>query len=272
MKTSLSTFVYYRYPLAEAIRRTAAFGFDAVELWGGRPHAYCDDMTGARIAAVRETIEECGIAVSNFIPAQFRYPSNLAAGDEDIRRTSVDYIRRSIDVAAALGSPLVSLCPGYTLYGQSARAGWEAMMQSFRELLAHAEGMPLRLLLEPGNRYETDLVVTVDDGLRALDELGVAMGILVDTGHCYMNRESLSDVVEKVGGRRCHYHIDDNGGVTDDHLVMGEGVIDFEVFLDRLATSGYDGYLAVELGFGYTVDPDPAVRRSIEFFRRRFGR
>ena len=44
MKLSLSTFVYFRYPLIEAIRRTAHFGYDGVELWGGRPHAYADDM------------------------------------------------------------------------------------------------------------------------------------------------------------------------------------------------------------------------------------
>ena len=41
MKLSLSTFVYFRYALFEAIRRTAAHGYQAVEIWGGRPHAYC---------------------------------------------------------------------------------------------------------------------------------------------------------------------------------------------------------------------------------------
>jgi protein FrlC len=63
-------------------------------------------------------------------------------------------------------------------------------------------------------------------------------------------------------------------GVTDDHLVPGEGKMDYDVFLTELDKMGYEGFLAVELGFGYTVDPDPAVRRSIEFLKttcRRLG-
>jgi protein FrlC len=266
MKSSLSTFVYFRYPLVEAIRRTAHYGFDGVEIWGGRPHAYCDDMDSSAIKEINSVIEECGIAISNFIPAQFRYPTNLAAPDEKMRKGSVDYIRKSIDVAAQMNSPFVSLCPGFSLYGQTYHEAWDTMIKSFSELCDHAKDMPLELILEPGNRMETDLVITVDDGLRAIGEIDKRMGILIDTGHCFVNREPLSDIIEQVAGYTVHYHIDDNMGVTDDHLVMGEGKMDYTVFLDKLKGSGYSGFLAVELGFSYTVDPDPAVRKSARFF------
>ncbi len=269
MKSSLSTFVYFRYPLLEAIRRTGAHGFDGVEIWGGRPHAYCDDMTKVRSAEVKIAVQDAGIEISNFIPAQFRYPVNIALSDEKIRSGSVDYLKKNIDVAAEVGSPYVSICPGFTIHGMSYQEGWDSMMKSYRELLDHSKEMPVELIIEPGNRYETDLIVTVDDCLRALEDLDGKMGILVDTGHCFINRESLTDVVEKVKGLTCHFHIDDNKGVTDDHLVMGEGVIQYDIFLEKLENSGYDGFLAVELGFGYTVDPDPAVRKSIEFFKKR---
>lgn len=269
MKLSLSTFVYFRYPLIEAIKRTARLGYDGVELWGGRPHAYADDMDEARIKDIKTALDDSGIAVSNFIPAQFRYPSNLAAPDEGIRQGSVDYIKRSIDAAEGVGAPYVSLCPGFSLYGQSHTEAWGEMMTSFRELLDHARGMSCTLILEPANRYESDLVVTVEDALKAVDELDWEMGILVDTGHLFVNREPLSDVVEKTKDLICHYHIDDNNGVTDDHMVPGDGKMYYDIFLERLRDSGYNGYLAVELGFQYTVDPDPAVKRSIEYLKAR---
>ena len=44
MKLSQSTFVYFRYSLVEAIQRIAACGYDAVDIWGGTPHAYPGDM------------------------------------------------------------------------------------------------------------------------------------------------------------------------------------------------------------------------------------
>lgn len=267
MKLSLSTFVYFRYPLVEAIQRTAAFGYDAVEIWGGRPHAFAEDMSEAKILETRRVIEDVGLDISCFIPAQFRYPTNLAAADRNMRLKSVDYIKRSIETAAALGAPFVDVCPGFSIYGQSWDEAWSAMIESLNALADFAKDAPLTLVLEPGNRYETDLVVTVDDALRALREVKGKMGILPDTGHLFVNKEPVSDVVSKVAGLPCHYHIDDNVGITDDHMVPGQGKMDYTLFLDRLQASGYQGHLAVELGFQYTVDPDIAVKQSIEFLR-----
>src|SRR6056297_248717 len=212
MKLSLSTFVYFRYPLVEAIKRMAAFGYDGVEIWGGRPHAYCDDMDDAHVKETRKVLDDTGIAISNFIPAQFRYPSNPAAPDEKIRTGSVDYLKKSMDAAAALGSPYVSLCPGFSMYGQTVEEGWDAMIGSFNQLLAHARGMDLTLILEPANRMESDLVVTVDDGLKAVREVDGEMGLLVDIGHLFVNKEPLADAIAKVQSYPHHFHIDDNNG------------------------------------------------------------
>lgn len=267
MKYSLSTFVYYKYPLEEAIKRIAAFGYHGVEIWAGRPHAYYEDMTDNRINEIRTVLESYGLQISNFIPAQFRYPTNIAAYDETIRRNSVEYIKGNIDVAVKFEAPFVSLCPGFSMYGKSSEEGWNCMIKSLGELLDYSTGMPVKLLLEPGNRAETDLVVTVDDGLRAIDQLNYRMGILPDTGHLFVNKESVSDVIEKVKGLTCHYHIDDNMGVSDDHLVPGEGKMYYDTFISKLYESGYNGYLAVELGFGYCNDPDIAVKKSIDYLK-----
>ncbi|MFW5861078.1 MAG: sugar phosphate isomerase/epimerase family protein [Spirochaetota bacterium] len=267
MKLSLSTFVYFRYPLVEAIKRMAAFGYDGVEIWGGRPHAYCDDMDDAHVKETRKVLDDTGIAISNFIPAQFRYPSNPAAPDEKIRGGSVDYLKKSIDAAAALGSPYVSLCPGFSMYGQTVEEGWDAMIRSFNQLLAHTRGMDLILILEPANRMESDLVVTVDDGLKAVRDVDGEMGLLVDIGHMFVNKEPLADAITKVQPYPHHFHIDDNNGNADEHMVPGDGKIQYDVFLDELKRSGYEGFLAVEIGFQYTVDPDPAVKRSIDYLK-----
>ncbi len=92
MKTSISTFVYFKYPLTEAIKRISCYGYKGVELWGGRPHAYCDDMNKDRISEVVKVIEDYELCISNFIPAQFRYPTNLAAPDRGIHITFISMI------------------------------------------------------------------------------------------------------------------------------------------------------------------------------------
>ena len=91
MKLSVSTAVYYRYSLVESIKRIAELGYSAVEIWGGRPHAYPDDMTNSKINEIKKCIREYDLEISGLIPAQFRYPTNLSIEDEKIREASISY-------------------------------------------------------------------------------------------------------------------------------------------------------------------------------------
>ena len=263
MKLSISTFVYLNYPLEEAIRRIASFGYDGVEIWGGRPHAYRRDLSTGEIEALRALIAKHGLEVSGFIPAQFRYPTNLCISNERIRQDSVCYIQDSIETAASLGAPLVSICPGHSLFGQGKEDAWERLKESLRTLSDFASERGIRLAIEPADRYETDLVQTSDDALRLLEELGLDnVGVVFDTGHGYILGEDLGEAVRKLGSALFHIHIDDNHGQRDEHLIPGDGTIDFAPFLATLQEVGYRGFLTVELGFGYTINPDEAVRES----------
>ena len=268
MKYSQSTFVYFKYTLEEAIRRLAKYGYQGVEIWGGRPHGYWEDMDDTRIQKIKNVLKETNMEISNFIPAQFRYPTNIATTDEQIRKNSVKYLKHNIDIAEKLDAPYVSLCPGFSLYGEKLSDSRQAMMTSLKELVEYAQDKTVKLILEPAHAMETDHVLTVDQGMSIIDELGKDnLGLCIDLGHMHVNKESIVNVVDKVKGYTVHYHMDDNDGNSDEHLVPGEGTIDFDIFLTNLKNSGYNGYLAIELGWGYTVDPDNAVKKSIEFLQ-----
>jgi protein FrlC len=76
--------------------------------------------------------------------------------------------------------------------------------------------------------------------------------------------ESAANVIGSLGDKLFHVHIDDNNGVRDQHLVPGEGNFDFLPFMTALREAGYQGFLAAELGWDYTIDPDPAARLTVE--------
>jgi len=269
MKFSLSTFVYFRYSLDEAIKRTKKAGYDGVEIWGGRPHAYWEDMPDNRIKEIRKLLNDIDLKISNFIPAQFRYPTNLASSNKLIREGSVDYIKHNIEVAEKLESPYVSLCPGFSLYDDGLKNAYNSMMKSFDEIIDFSKNYKTKLIIEPAHAMETDLVLTTEDGIDIVEHFGNdKIGLCLDTGHLNVNKENLSDVVKKVKKYDVHWHIDDNFGENDEHLIPGEGNINFEIFLEKLKESEYNGFLAVELGFGYTNDPNPSVRKSLEFLNK----
>lgn len=265
MRLSYSTKLYYNYRLEDTIRRAAKIGYPGVEIWGGRPHAYYKDMDKASISSVKKVIEETGVEISGFIPAQFGYPTNLCSPIKNLREDSVEYIKKSIDTSLALGCKKVSLCPGRTLYGQGYKQGMEDLNASLSDLVDYAIKKDVLLLLEPAHMLESDLILTIEDGVRIIEEQKYEnMGIALDTGHCHVNKESLVDTVYLLNQKQIpmHIHLDDNNTMGDQHKIPGEGTIDFAPFLQALIVTGYDGYLTVELGFDYTANPDAAAYKS----------
>jgi protein FrlC len=270
MKLSVSTAVYYRYSLVESIKRIAELGYNAVEIWGGRPHAFPDDMTDSKINEIKKSIREYDLEISGLIPAQFRYPTNLGIEDEKIREASISYINHSINIADRLGIKYVSVCPGFTLFGKSRGLGSDLLKNSLYKILEHAAKFNnIEILIEPAHKLETNIIIFIEDSLKLLEEINKpSLGIVLDTGHINVNKELFSDAVRLLGDHIKHIHIDDNHGYNDDHLIPGEGNINFEKVILDLKKINYKGFLTVELGFGYTIDPDKAVYQSLKYLNK----
>ena len=268
MKLSVSSKLYQNYRLEETIKRITKLGYDGIEIWGGRPHAYYRDINQTTASSMRDIIEKAGLEISGFIPAQFGYPTSLCSPIPSIRKDSVEYIKNSIDTSLLLGCRTVSLCPGRTLYGQGYNSGMAELTSSLDELVDYTVAKEVLLLLEPAHMMESDLVLTVEDGVRLIENQKYPnMGIALDTGHCHVNKESLVDslLLLKRKNIPLHVHLDDNNGLADQHKIPGEGTICFTPFFQTLLETGYKGFLTVEMGFDYTSSPDEAAHQSREF-------
>ena len=258
MKISLSAFIYFNYPIEEAIRRIKAAGFDGIDIWGGRPHCYRHDLKESELVALRKRIEAEGLEVASYIPAQFRYPTSLCCNIEAVRLDSVRYITDSIENAAVLGAGVVSVCPGHTLFGQSREDGLQRLADSLWEITSFAARHQVKIAIEPADHYETDLLNSCHEALDFIDQAGYpGLGVLVDNGHEYVVGQDCAQTVLEMGSRLFHVHIDDNNGKRDQHLVPGDGEFEFKPFLAALKMAGYNGYLCAELSWDYTINPDP---------------
>jgi fructoselysine 3-epimerase len=247
---------------------TAEAGYDGLDIWGGRPHAYRRDLSARELHELRALLDDCHLAVASFIPAQFRYPTSLCAASDRIRRDSIAYIREGMESAVALGAPLVSVCPGHTLHCQTQADGWSRLADSLCQISETAGTLGLQVALEPADRYETDLVQTTGQALAIVREVGhPALGVVLDVGHALVVGESATEAVRNLGPYLFHVHVDDNQGLRDQHLVPGEGNFAFPSFVAALAAAGYEGFLCAELSWSYTVDPEPAVHKTLSALR-----
>ena len=269
MKIGIVSGVYLNYPIQEAVRRVAAAGYDSIDVWSGRPHVYRHDFTVPVLRQLCRSIEESGLTVSSFLPAFYRYPYSLSSPNDVVRQDSIQYMKECMDNAVELGSPILLVVPGRTLYGQDREDGWKRLTDSIDAVCQYAFQYDIVLGVEAANRFVTDLVVTAADALRVLDELGHAnLGVVLDTGHMNLGSESTREVVDLLGDRLLQFHVDDNDGVQQQNLVPGEGTFDFGEWIAALHQAGFDGALSAELGYHYTLDPDPAVQLTAQRLRQ----
>ena len=135
------------------------------------------------------------------------------------------------------------------------------LVEALQECSAVAADEGVRFALEPLNRYETDLIHTVEDGLDLIQRVGAEnFGLLLDTFHMNIEEPSIEDSIRACGERTFHFHVADSN-----RWPPGAGHLDFRSILSTLRETGYDGYVSGE--FMPVPDADTGAQRAIEHLR-----
>jgi sugar phosphate isomerase/epimerase len=138
------------------------------------------------------------------------------------------------------------------------------LTDALEELGSCAQGYGVPLLYEPLNRYETNLVNTVEAGARLLGSLSTGnVRLLADLFHMNIEEHDIASAIRAGGDRIGHVHF-----VDSNRRPAGSGHIDFVPVAAALAEIGYDGYASAEAL--PHPDPDAAARATITAFRRVF--
>ena len=265
MKLAICNRIWVNYPFDEAVKRIAWLGYSAVEIWGCRPHAYTPDMDSDTIRERRKSITQARLEVPCLTPDQM-YPVpyvNPVSMYEKNRRESIEFLKASIDCAAQFGAPMMSMGAGKCYHGQSFQTAWELLVQAFGECADHAKSLGLKICAEPLPPIESNLVNNLQDFLSLSRDVNAAnLGCLLDLGHMNILRENGVDYVKTLGEKLYHVHVSDNNGIADQGLIPGQGIVEFQPFIEALREGGYKGYLSLELSFNYQQDPDSAAYKS----------
>jgi sugar phosphate isomerase/epimerase len=92
------------------------------------------------------------------------------------------------------------------------------------------------------------------------------LGICMDVGHARLMGDVV-DAIETCSGHLVTTHLHDNRGRTDDHLVPGQGVVDWDATLLAFQKVGYDGAWMFELAVA--AERRPVLERAVKA-RQRF--
>jgi len=269
MKLGTATSVLYLYAIEDAIPIISKIGFDGVDIWGGRPHVYRQDLSVAELKDLRQIIEDHGLIVSSFMPAFYRYPHSLSNPNPKIREDSIEYMRQCIDNAAVLGAKIVLVVPDLSIYGQTREETLKRMIDSIGVVAQYASRYDLKLGVEILYYDETDYLNSADDALDIIDQVGSEnIGVVLDTGTLNLSKESPEDILARLGDLMLQIHVNDNnGGKAQQNLIPGEGTYDFKGLMQILKKYDYRGFLSAELSKEYAADPEPALKTTADRLR-----
>ena len=212
MKLGTATSVLYLYSIQDAIPLIKRAGYDGVDIWGGRPHVYRQDLSVEELQSLRQAILDQGMSVSSFMPAFYRYPHSLSNPNPKVRQDSIDYMRMCVDNAAALGAEVVLVVPDFSLHGQSRQDSLNRLIESIDTVAQYTAQHPeIMLGIEILYTDETDLVNSAADAQAIIEQLGHSnIGAVLDTGTLNLSKEPIEDIFSLLGKKVLQIHANDN--------------------------------------------------------------
>jgi D-psicose/D-tagatose/L-ribulose 3-epimerase len=263
---------------SDQLAHAREIGFDVYEIAVEDPNVIDE-------AKVYEEAQRAGIAVH--VCGAYGETRDISSDVPEYRENGLEYGKRLIDMAAVLKSPYVA-GPMYAAVGRCRLASQEEKqrqmklaVENMKILADYAEKKGVLLAVEPLNRFETDFINTVEQGLSFLDSIGYDnVGFLLDTFHMNIEEKSLTKAIRMAEGKIFDFH-----ACANDRGTPGEDNFDWASIRSALADVGYNGPVVIEsftpeikeiakavsLWRPLAESPDCLARNGLAFLRSVFG-
>jgi len=276
MRLGYNTNGFAHHRLEDALTILAALGYRSVALTLDH-HALnlYDPDTPRQLPLIRDRLRSLGLAVVIETGARFlldpwrKHQPTLLSADAGQRERRLDFLRRAVDVAVALDAEAVSFWSGTATETVNAETLMDRLVEGCRLLCEHAERRQVRLAFEPEPGM---FVATMTRWAELHRRVGhPRFGLTIDIGHLHcLGEMPIAAALRRWRDWLWNVHIEDMRRGVHDHLMFGEGEIDFAEVMATLAEIGYAGGLHVELS-RHSHDAVETARRSLEFLRQFSG-
>ena len=238
---------------ADSVVKVAGWGYDGVEIAIRDPALVDDDELEGLVSD--SGLEAPAIGTGQ---AWGEEGLSLTSDDPSIRSAAIERLRSHVPLAARFDAMIIlGLIRGITPAGQTHQQSMAYLVEAIRDCAFIAAETGVRFALEPLNRYETDLIHTVAEGLDLIERVGADnFGLLLDTFHMNIEEPDIEASIRTCGDRIFHFHVADSN-----RWHPGAGHLDFESILEALAETGYRGFVSGE--FMPMPDADTAAQRGL---------
>jgi len=269
MKVGMFTSGYQRSDMEDIFRDAKRFGYDYIELWGGRPHAYAYDLKRGQINSLLHLRDKYQIPIKVYTPEHNAYPYNYMAGDEYQRKDSIEHLKTAIEMGKALGAEYTLISAGHAGYNATKKEIWERLSKSIREIVDYAEEKEHMVLIEALTPYESNVITTANDLCDIIEYIDSPyFKAMCDIVPAFVQHESIMSYFKKLGKNLKHLHIIDSDGKSDSHIMPGDGNIPLKELIKEISAFGYNEGATIELVTAYINEPSLYAKRAIDRFNK----
>ena len=246
--------------LPGACRQAADLGFAGVELFPPGPDAVAP-------ADLRAALGDTGLSLAAVGTGAgwVKHKLTLTAPDVVVRARAREFVGAVIDFAAGFGAPaIIGSMQGRWDAGVDRGTALGYLADALSVLGERARAGGTILLYEPLNRYETNLVNRLEDGVALVRRVGGgSVKLLADLFHMNIEEGDLAAALRAAGSHIGHVHLADSN-----RRPAGYGHTPFAPVAAALRDTRYTGFISAE-AFAYP-SPVEAARQTITAFRQFF--
>ena len=234
----------------EALTLLSRHGYQAVAITPDTCHLDPDVTSDSDLAVVAQRLRELRLTPIMETGARFLLDANtkheptLMTRDPALRERRVGFYRRVAMMGKQLGAEVVSFWAGIDRSPGPDSEAWllEGIAQTCEVI--REQGLVPSLEPEPGMALET-----FADYERVRLALGTdAPQLTLDIGHLYAVWEGEpAEIVARAAPFMAQVHLEDHRRGVHEHLLPGDGEVDFGMILSSLNKCGYTGPVCFEL-------------------------
>jgi D-psicose/D-tagatose/L-ribulose 3-epimerase len=242
MQFGASTFIWvspFSNKTLGLVKKVREMGFDIIEIC-------IEDPATIDVSRINDVLKENDLKAT--ICGAFGPDRDASSDDRNIRVNAVKYLEACIDAARGVGSPVVA-GPMYSAVGKTRLLSpderakqWSLAVETLKPVADYAGQRGVQLAIEPLNRFETDFINTVEQGLDLVGRVGASnVGLLVDTFHMNIEEKDIPAAIRKAGSKVFHFHSCEN-----DRGTPGTGHVEWKEVASALREINYQGPVVIE--------------------------
>jgi sugar phosphate isomerase/epimerase len=270
MKLAFSSNAFKRFSLEQCIPLISQIGYSGIEILCDVPHAYPPkdvDVIKIRSLLTKHNLEISNLNSFTLYAIKDTYHPSWVEVTGRLREIRFEHTKNCIELAHRLGCKSVSTeaggpMPKKSYHPLTLRRRFNKEMNA---LSRYAEDQGIKVLIEPEPGL---LLENSRDFLSFIKGIGSEyIRLNFDIAHFYCVKEDPAETVHRLSDYIEHFHLSDIAtSRIHNHLIPGEGSIDFKSVFRAIVDFGYKGYVTVEL-YPYQNDPVFAGAKAFEFLR-----